>query len=128
MRCANCNCEIGNLTQCPYCGHKNRYIYRAQDTGQYGTVGQNLPTRTAQAPYSSPRRQTSYPTRAVRNDTASYPPRAPTRTANAEQRGAMRRVPREITNIELLLRLILLMQCVIALLLTVELVISSISI
>lgn len=120
MRCANCNCEIGNLTQCPYCGHKNRYVYRAQESGQYGTVGQNTPTRIARNPYVQPT-----PTRSPQNQTGPYPQSAPTRTAAPQARNPARRVPREITNIELLLRLILLMQCVIALLLTVGLVLSS---
>lgn len=125
MRCANCNCEIGNLTQCPYCGHKNRYVYRAQEAGQYGTVGQNAPTRSVQADYSQQYRPDAYPTRTKRSQTAFYSQSAPTRAAASEQRSPRRRVPREISNMELLLRLILLMQCVIALLLTVELVISS---
>lgn len=124
MRCANCNCEIGNLTQCPYCGHKNRYVYRAQEAGQYGTVGQNAPTRSVQADYSQQHRPDAYATRTKRSQNPYYTQSAPTRAVPSEQR-SMRRVPREITNIELLLRLILLMQCVIALLLTVELVISS---
>lgn len=112
MKCANCNCEIGNLTQCPYCGHKNRYIYRAQEAGQYGTV------HSGQA----------YPTRTQRSPTVSYPQAAPTRTAAPQAQRTPRRVLREIASIELLLRLILLMQCVIALLLAVELVISSVGV
>lgn len=125
MKCANCNCEIGNLTQCPYCGHKNRYVYRAQDAGQYGTVGQSAPVRSVQASYAQQHRSGSNPARADRDRTMAYTQEAPTRTIAQEPRSKMRRVPREITNMELLLRLILLMQCVIALLLTVELVISS---
>lgn len=112
MKCANCNCEIGNLTQCPYCGHKNRYIYRAQEAGQYGTVHSAQP----------------YPTQTQRSPTVSYPQAAPTRTVAPQAQRTSRRVPREITSIELLLRLILLMQCVIALLLAVELVISSVGV
>lgn len=121
MKCANCNCEIGNLTQCPYCGHKNRYVYRAQEAGQYGTVGQNAPTRTVHT--GQP-----YPTRPQKNQTISYPQGAPTRTVAPQAQRTPRRIPREIANMELLLRLILLMQCVIALLLTVELVISSLGV
>lgn len=112
MKCANCNCEIGNLTQCPYCGHKNRYIYRAQEVGQYGTVHAGQP----------------YPARPQKSPTISYPQEAPTRTVVPQVQRTPRRVPREIASIEFLLRLILLMQCVIALLLAVELVISSVGV
>lgn len=128
MKCANCNCEIGNLTQCPYCGHKNRSVYRPQEVGQYGSVGQRTSTRTVQSAYPSQHRVESYPTRTNRSQSNPYAQSTATRTVTSERRKSTRRVPREISNIEFLLRLILLMQCVIALLVTVELVISSMAV
>lgn len=125
MKCANCNCEIGNLTQCPYCGHKNRYIYRAQETGQYGTVGRSTPTRPVQLPHPAPQQRPA-PQRNT-HMANGYGQRAPTRTAAPPPKSRPRRIPREIANMELLLRLILFMQCVIAVLLTLQLIISSLS-
>lgn len=117
MKCANCNCEIGNLTQCPYCGYKSRYVYRAQETaGEYGTVGQYArPTQPVQAP---PRRQ---PT--VRQ--MQYPQAAPTRTVEQPRKRQKRR---DSGSVELLLRLILVMQCLIAVLLAIQLVVTSVGV
>lgn len=125
MKCANCNCEIGNLTQCPYCGHKNRYVYRAQETaGEYGTVGQY--DRRTQPVQSAPRqqptvRQMQYPPRG----TAQAPQAAPTRTMEPPRR---RQQSRDSGSIELLLRLILLMQCLIAVLIAIQLVVTSLGV
>lgn len=44
MKCPNCRCEIGNLTECPYCGAR---LYRRTES-QYARsttpVGRSAPT------------------------------------------------------------------------------------
>lgn len=126
VRCANCNCEIGNLTHCPYCGHTNRFVYRAQTAGEYGTVGQSVGgTRTEvygqppRRPGGNSRPQPSAPTR-----------QAPTRTAPPPQVRQMappaQKPRRDTANIETLLRLILLTQCLITVLLVVLLVVVAV--
>ena len=125
MRCANCNCEIGNLTHCPYCGHTNRFVYRAQTAGEYGTVGQSAGGTRAEVYGQPPRRpggnsrpQPSAPTR-----------QAPTRTAPPQVRQMAppaQKPRRDTANIETLLRLILLTQCLITVLLVVLLVVVAV--
>lgn len=125
VRCANCNCEIGNLTHCPYCGHTNRFVYRAQTAGEYGTVGQSVGgTRTEvygqppRRPGGNSRPQPSAPTR-----------QAPTRTAPPQVRQMAppaQKPRRDTANIETLLRLILLTQCLITVLLVVLLVVVAV--
>lgn len=120
MRCANCNCEIGNLTQCPYCGYRNRYVYRAQEAaGEYGTVGQY--SRQTQPPPTM--RQIQYAPR-VNAQPVQRVQSAPTRVANPPRKRQQNR-ERDSGTIEMLLRMILLMQCLIAVLITIQLVITS---
>lgn len=126
MKCNNCNCEIGTLTRCPYCGHQNLRSRRTTETDMYDYSGKRTTTRQSVYAYSDePIGGQSTPTSQRR--TSSYWAQPTTRSSDPPPDVRVRRKSREITTVEQLLRLILLVQCLIALLLTIQLILSGLS-
>ncbi|HJA25951.1 MAG TPA: hypothetical protein H9795_07810 [Candidatus Fournierella merdigallinarum] len=56
MKCANCRCEIGNLTTCPYCGKMN-YQRPAQPQPARIDHGYSGAAPTSRTLYHAPKRR-----------------------------------------------------------------------